>query len=201
MLQSEQSTGAQHFNALEGLSYADEHVTSAHLVQNAAQAVLLAMAHRMDALTTDVREMDAKTATMPVLAGSEQNNYVRYLIVDPPPPQRQRPTPTFHALQEWEGYVLEVGDTVFVARLVDLTAGSSHEQEEADIPLIEISDKDSSKMRPGSVFRWVIGYERSAAGTKKRVSQIVFRDLPEITKTDLRDGEVWASDTIRSLKL
>ena len=55
-------------------------------------------------------------------------------------------------------------------------------------------------MRPGSVFRWVIGYERSPAGTKKRVSHIVFRDLPVIT-SDLRDGELWAGDTIRSLKL
>ena len=200
MLQSDQSTGAQHFNALEDLSYADEHVISAHLVQNAAQDFLLAMAHRTGALTTSVREIDAKTATLPVFAGHEQYNYgfsriFEFSISQP------KPTPTFHALQEWEGYVLEIGDTVFVARLVDLTAGSSLEQEEADIPLEEISDKDSAKMRPGSVFRWVIGYERSAAGTKKRVSQIVFRDLPEITKTDLRDGEVWASDTIRSLKL
>ena len=201
MLQSDQSTGAQHFNALEGLSYADEHVTSAHLVKNASQAIHLAMAHRTGALTTSVHEMDVNMATMPMFAGREQNNYDRYLIVNLPPPQRQRPTPTFHALQEWEGYVLEVGDTDFVARLVDLTAGSSHEHEEADIPLDEISDKDSAKMRPGSVFRWVIGYERSEAGTKRRVSQIVFRDLPEITKTDLRDGEVWAIDTIRSLKL
>ena len=47
----------------------------------------------------------------------------------------------------------------------------------------------------------MIGYERNAAGTKKRVSQIVFRDLPAITKTDLRDGETWALETIRSLGL
>ena len=76
-----------------------------------------------------------------------------------------------------------------------------HEEEEADIPLDEISDEDSAKMRPGSIFRWVIGYERSVAGTKRRVSQIVFRDLPAITKTDLRDGEKWACETIRSLEL
>ena len=201
MLQSDQSTGAQHVNALEGLSYADEHVTSARLVRNADPTVLLALVHQTDALTTEVHDWDRKAATLPASAGREQNNYGCYLNFDIPTPQQQRPMPTFHALQEWEGYVIEVGDTVFVARLVDLTAGSSHEQEEADIPLDEISDKDSAKMRPGSVFRWVIGYERSAAGTKKRVSQIVFRDLPEITKTDLRDGEVWASDTIRSLKL
>ncbi len=198
MLQSDQSTGDQHVNALEGLSF-DEYVTSAHLVWN-AEAVRLALAHRTDALTTDVHDLDAKTATLPAIAGREQNMDVLSWIFEFPIPQR-RQTSTFHALQEWEGYVLEVGATDFVARLVDLTADSSHEQEEADIPLAEISDKDSAKIGPGSVFRWVIGYERSVAGTKKRVSQIVFRDLPEITKNDLRDGEVWASDTIRSLKL
>ncbi len=200
MLQSDQSLGTQHLNEIEGLSYADEYVTSAHLARDADQAVRWALAHRTDALTTGEREPSAKTATLPTAAGREQYNDGLSRIFAFPIPQRRR-TPTFHALQEWEGYVLEVGATDFVARLVDLTGGSSHEQEEADIPLAEISDKDSAKIRPGSVFRWVIGYERSTAGTKRRVSQIVFRDLPEITETDVRDGEVWASDTIRSLKL
>ena len=54
-------------------------------------------------------------------------------------------------------------------------------------------------MADGSVFRWVIGYERSPAGTKKRVSQIVLRDLPAVTEADLRDGEEWARETIRAL--
>ena len=111
------------------------------------------------------------------------------------------PAATFHALQEWEGYVLEIGETDFVARLVDLTAGSVQEEEEAVIPLGELSDEDAAKMRPGSIFRWVIGYERTVAGSKRRVSQIVFRDLSAITRKDLRDGERWALETIRSLGL
>lgn len=112
----------------------------------------------------------------------------------------QTPT-TLHALQEWEGYVLDVGATDFTVRLIDLTAGSAYEEEEAAIPLAEISDDDAEKIRAGSIFRWVIGYERSASGTKKRVSQIVFRDLPAITRDDLRAGEAWARETIRSLGL
>ena len=114
------------------------------------------------------------------------------------PPQ---PNVTFHTIQEWEGYIIEIGDTEFVARLVDLTAGASHEEEEAIIPLAEISDNDAAGMQLGSIFRWVIGYERSAAGTKKRVSQIVFRNLPAVTKSDLRDGEAWAREIIRSIGL
>ena len=102
------------------------------------------------------------------------------------------PRVTFHALQEWEGYVIEIGEDDFTARLLDLTAGSSHEEEEAVIPLSEISEDDLRRLRLGSIFRWVIGYERSASGTKRRVSQIVFRDLPVVTKQDIAEGEEWA---------
>ena len=111
------------------------------------------------------------------------------------------PATRLHALQEWEGHVVEIGDEEFTARLTDVTAEASYEQEEAVIPLAEISDSDAAKMREGSIFRWVIGYERSAAGTKKRVSQIVFRDLPAITEADLRAGEAWARETMRSFGL
>ena len=202
MSQSDQFTVAQHVNELEGLSSDDEYVTLENLVRNAGQAVRLALEHGTDALITSVRDLDARAATMPASAGREQNEDSLSRILDFPQPwPSPRTAPTLHALQEWEGYVLEIGDKDFVARLVDLTAGSTHESEEAVIPLAELSDEDFSKMRPGSIFRWVIGYERTVAGTKKRVSQIVFRDLPAITKTGLRDGETWALETIRSLGL
>ena len=116
-------------------------------------------------------------------------------------PARRTPATTLHALQEWEGHVVEIGDEEFTARLTDVTAEASYEQEEAVIPLAEISDGDAAKMREGSIFRWVIGYERSSAGTKKRVSQIVFRDLTAVTKADLLDGEEWAQAVARSLDL
>ncbi|MCY3997711.1 MAG: hypothetical protein OXF07_16385 [Rhodobacter sp.] len=102
------------------------------------------------------------------------------------------PMATFLALQEWEGYVASIGDDAFVARLVDLTAGATHESEEATIPLDEISHRDAANMEVGSIFRWVIGYERSPGGTQKRVSQIVFRDLPRMTEGDFRAGRMWA---------
>ena len=114
-------------------------------------------------------------------------------------PKRASARPTLHALQEWEGYVIEISTNEFVARLTDLTANMSIEDEEAVIPLEEISDDDAANLRLGSIFRWVIGYERSGAGTKKRVSQIVFRNLPVVTKSDLQDGEAWAQETLRSL--
>ena len=107
-------------------------------------------------------------------------------------------SPSLHALQEWEGYVVEVGEDEFVARLVDLTAGMSYDTEEAIIPMEEISEHDAKKMSEGDIFRWVIGYERSASGTKRRVSQIVFRDLPRLTAADFEEGRKWAERVSRS---
>ena len=105
------------------------------------------------------------------------------------------PRVTFHALQEWEGYVIEIGEDDFTVRLLDLTAGSSHEEEEAVILLSEISEDDLKRLRLGSVFRWVIGYARSASGTKRRVSQVVFRELPVVTKQDIAEAEERARKT------
>lgn len=111
----------------------------------------------------------------------------------------QRKRPTFYALQEWEGYVDAVKDDEIIAQLVDITAGSSNETLEANIPLAEISQHDADNLKVGSIFRWVIGYERSPEGSKKRVSQIVFRDLPRMTENDLIEGERWAHKIMQSL--
>ncbi len=112
----------------------------------------------------------------------------------PPSPRQRVQGPVLLALQEWEGYVTDIYDDEFVARLTDLTAGRSHETEESDIPLAEISENDAARMQIGSIFRWVIGYERSSEGTRRRVSQIVFRDLPQMTKSDFCEGEAWAQE-------
>ncbi len=112
-----------------------------------------------------------------------------------PAPRRS----TLHALQEWEGHVVSVGDNAFVARLVDVTAGMEYESEEASIPLQELSDHDAARLEVGDIFRWVIGYERSPEGTRKRVSQIVFRDLPRMTEGDLHAGRAWARRVVSAL--
>ena len=126
------------------------------------------------------------------------------LIIQLPAPNPMSPASSMHALQEWEGYVLEKREEEFAARLFDLTTGDLGSQtdrlheEEAIIPVSEISDYDLNKLRPGSVFRWVIGYERSASGTKRRVSEIIFRDLPAITKQDRDEGSEWARRVVQS---
>ena len=120
-------------------------------------------------------------------------------ILQFPGPIQRWPLVTLHAQQEWEGYVVEIREFDFVANLIDLTAKAVVEEEEAIIPLEELSDYDQEKLEVGSIFRWVIGYEHSPSGTKRRVSHIVFRDLPAISETDLKESAAWALEASRLL--
>ena len=153
----------------------------------------------LDERTTALDE-NAAITTLPVFWDRNVDaDSLPHILEFPQVPVFRAPVATFLALQEWEGYVLEIHETEFRARLVDITADLPNEEEDASIPLAEISEDDARKMKVGSIFRWVIGYERSPMRPKKRVSQIVFRDLPAITRADMRDGEEWAQRVIRTL--
>ncbi len=104
----------------------------------------------------------------------------------------------FHVLQEWEGRVVQIEEEEFVARLVDLTEGLSHESQEAIIPLTEVSERDAARMIVGSIFQWVIGYERSPGGCRRRASRITFRDMPKMIESDFLRGEAWAHRIMRA---
>lgn len=194
------STAHLHFNVIGRSSEPYQEDRTPMLVQRANDAVNSAIAHGKN-LPSEENALgpNAKTAIRTAFIGQKQND-TRFsqLLNFPPPPESRSPKVTLHALQEWEGYVVDIGETDFVARLIDLTAGSERENEEATIPLAEISDRDAERIREGSIFRWVIGYERSVTGARKRVSQIVFRDLPAVTEADLRDAQAWADDTARA---
>ena len=191
MLQAAHSTAEERADAQVDRSNSDAPLPAEVLKVNVNGAVLRVPSANARGLAPNASSRQAPT-------GREQELGAR-IIGLPPVPARPALRASFHALQEWEGYVADVDETEFFARLVDLTARGSHEEEEAVIPRAELSDGDNARMRVGSIFRWVIGYERSPAGTKKRVSQIVFRDLPALTKSDLRDGESWARKMARSL--
>ena len=201
MLQAAQSTAAQHTDPRERLSDFNEDAVPESPVQNLPQQVLsLALEQEEVSPTARIRDQDMERGTLPVSASSEQEDNALSRIVTLPQPRVRRSQPvTLHALQEWEGYVVEIGEDEFVANLVDLTAGMSHVTDEATIPMEEISEHDAEKMSEGDIFRWVIGYERSASGTKRSVSQIVFRDLPRMTAADFEEGRKWAEKIARSL--
>ena len=109
-----------------------------------------------------------------------------------PPRVSTIPSATLHPTQEWEGQVTEIRDHEFEAWLLDVTAGDVVDREVATIPLEEVGTEDRTLMRVGSIFRWVVGYERSVGGTRRRVSQIVFLDPHRLTERDLEKGREWA---------
>ena len=200
MLQAARSTAGERIDALGRRRGSDADTTVEKLVRDVDEAVRLTLKHGTETRPTPaVRNLNKEGTALPSLARGNRDAGDLSPVVNLPPSLPPRTPPaSFHALQEWEGYVVEMRATDFVAHVTDLTAKASHEQEEAIIPLTELSDHDAARMTTGSVFRWVIGYERSPAGTKKRVSQIVLRDLPAMTEADLRDGEEWARETIRA---
>lgn len=105
----------------------------------------------------------------------------------------------FHTLQEWEGYILDVSEDEFTARLLDLTDDANEEDEEVTVPLSEIAETDHKHLYSGSLFRWVIGREYSERGTLRRVSEIIFRELPVMSASDRSDGQKWAKEIVESL--
>ena len=200
MLQSDRSTAALHADAWgEHDDSRAETAAVVELARNAAERLGPMLKYGPNgALGTGASNTDANAGTPLPSGGRGQEAADLARIVSLPPLPRRAPAASLHALQEWEGYVVEIGETDFVARLLDMTAGATHEEEEAVIPISDLSDADAGKMREGSIFRWVIGYERSPAGTKKRVSQIVFRDLPAMTEADRRAGAAWVREMVRS---
>jgi len=96
-------------------------------------------------------------------------------------------------VQEWEGFVVAIDAGTFNARLLDVTAGDRYDSAEATIPLEALSGEDRERIEEGSIFRWVIGHQRAPAGSRRRVSRIVLRDLP-MTAADERVGRRWARE-------
>ncbi len=192
MLQATQSTAVEYSDPIHDRSDEDMSVWAAERVRKKIDWAVRGTS------TPDATDPHANAVSPEVFTGGKQISGTRDIDLPPVSPRLAQGA-SLHALQEWEGYVVDIRETEFVARLVDITAGASQEGEEATFSRTELSDGDDARICDGSIFRWVIGYERSPAGTKKRVSQIVFRDLPAVTRSDLRDGEAWAREMAESL--
>lgn len=115
------------------------------------------------------RDTVNQTQMIPVNGGS------RTFGLRPPQPlfpPRLRPAQEyFNAVQKWEGYVIEVGQDTFRARLVPII-GEGPDQE-AEIYLREMKEEDHTLIKPGAVFYWSIGYLDRPSG-RLRASVIRF---------------------------
>lgn len=115
------------------------------------------------------------------------------------PKDRVAPRAWFEPIQEWEGYVVFVEQERFQARLLDLTEGAKSEQEQAVFHVDDVSDDDRPLLKPGAIFRWSLGYERSVSGSRRKVSSIVFRRLPIWTEKEIAESRRQAEDLLRSI--
>lgn len=91
--------------------------------------------------------------------------------IRPPQPLRNS---QFKALASWEGAVLEVVDTHFVAEVIDL---QTDERAIAEFEWSDISSSDRPLCEPGALFYWSVGYEIKESGQRSRASIIRFRRL------------------------
>ena len=145
--------------------------------------------------STDVRQGNSGTDESTMSHGLPRVSLDRYLMMScrrPVGTISPNPSPTLHPTQEWEGLVTGIHDDGFEARLLDLTAGDPVDREVATIPFDAVGAEDRSLLRVGSIFRWVIGCEKSIDGTRRSVSRIVFLDPPRLTQRDLEKGREWA---------
>ena len=102
-------------------------------------------------------------------------------------------SPSLFPKQEWVGRVTAIANGTFDAHVRDLTGGG---REVATIDSEEVSPEDRARMRVGSLFHWVMGYE-TVSGTRSNVSRIVFLNSPRMTERDLKAGQQWA-DRLRA---
>lgn len=103
----------------------------------------------------------------------------------------------FELVQRWEGFVLEVKENSFIARLIDLTEEGP--EEEAEFPLEEIYKDDRKLITPGAVFYWNIGYLDSSSG-RTRASIVRFRRLPAWTVGEIKEAKREAQRIKKALK-
>lgn len=105
---------------------------------------------------------------------------------------------TYHALQEWEGYVQSIGEEEFGVVLCDLTS-PQNAKSTTTLPISDLTDEERQALDLGSIFRWTIGYERTPAGQKKRVSRIIFRQMPQWTDAEIAASEDAAKKQTESI--
>ena len=99
---------------------------------------------------------------------------------------------SFLSLEKWEGYVLELTDDTFVARLRNLRKGTpkgKYHEEEAEFLREDVSAPDHALLQEGAIFYWSVGYRIEPSGQRHRESVVTFRRMPVWSERDLRRAQ------------
>lgn len=107
-------------------------------------------------------------------------------------------------LAEWSGCVTSVpsSDPYFSATLIGLIGeGVKGEEEDATIPVSDVSEGDKDLLRPGNFFRLCVIHEVLPSGQPRRSTQVVFRRLPAYRQHDLNQAEERGREIARGLRV
>ena len=95
---------------------------------------------------------------------------------------------TTELLAEWSGCVNSIheGGVSFSATLTGIVGeGVAGFEEDATIPIDDVSEWDKELLYPGNFFRLCVVHEIQATGQPRRYTQVVFRRLPAYRRHDL----------------
>ena len=141
------------------------------------------------------------TAPEPEYRRASQYEFVLDVEYVPEPPVGEHEVDT-QLIAEWEGYVTEIGEVSFEARLRGILGeGVEDESEDATIPLDEISPSDRSLFCVGAIFRLCVSYERSRTRQVRRFTELVFRRLPKYSEKDLDAARARARERVSGFRL
>ena len=91
-------------------------------------------------------------------------------------------TPTKRPIREWEGYVVEIKNDSFIAKLVNVKNNSKLPKESGKFKLSMLSLEDQNELQLGSRIRWTIDWEILPNDQRQNVSKVILLDTPEITE-------------------
>jgi len=129
------------------------------------------------------------------LSDSQTSYLKQKLLHDPvvlnPEKNEYKSKEVFNCIQKWEGIILSIENNSIYTRLYDISNRGF--EEEAEIPIDEISDDDHELISEGAVFYWSLGYLKKKNGQKVRQSIIKFRRLPVWHKSEIISAQNKAS--------
>lgn len=97
-------------------------------------------------------------------------------------------------VQDWEGFVVELGNGFFTARLLDRTRSMKVDTEIAEIPIGEVDDGDRDLVKEGAIFYLTVRRRILPNGRQETSSGIVFRRLPQWHQSTLDRAKAQAKE-------
>ena len=105
-------------------------------------------------------------------------------------------------LAEWDGYVLSYNEHSFLASMKGVHGdGVLGEQEDAEIPIQDISESDLELLQPGAVFRLCVFRSISRTGQPRRFTEVVFRRVAAFRPKLLEAAKVRANLIVSKLRV